>query len=50
MILWDWFRHLYTFPHFHQNGDIVMLKTEPNRNQWPMAKVIGVNVDDMGFI
>ena len=26
-----------------------MLKTEANRNQWPMAKVVGVNADDLGF-
>ena len=35
--------------HF-QKGDIVQLKTEANRNQWPVAKVIGVNADDMDFI
>ena len=28
----------------------MLLKTETNRNQWLMAKVIGVNADDMGFI
>ena len=33
-----------------QKGDIVLLKTDANRNQWPMAKVIRVNADDMGFI
>ena len=31
---------------FHK-GDIVLLKTEANRHQWPMAKVIGVNADDI---
>ena len=33
-----------------QKGDNVLLKIEANRNQWPMAKVIGVNADDMGFV
>ena len=33
-----------------QQGDIVLLKTEANRNQWAMAKVIGVNADDLGFV
>ena len=28
----------------------VMLKTEANRNEWPMAKTIGVHADDMGFV
>ena len=28
----------------------MLLKTDANRNQWPMAKVIGVNADDMGFV
>ena len=31
-------------------GDIALLKTEANQNQWPMAKVVGVNPDSMGFI
>ena len=33
-----------------QQGDIVLLKTEANRNQWLMAKVIEVNADDLGFV
>ena len=33
-----------------QNGDIVLLKTEANRNQWPMAKVVDINTDAEGFI
>ena len=33
-----------------QQGDIVLLKTEASRNQWLMAKVIEVNVDDLGFV
>ena len=28
-----------------QNGDIVLLKKDANRNQWPMAKVVGINSD-----
>ena len=33
-----------------QQGDIALLTTEANRNQWLMAKVIEVNVDDLGFV
>ena len=33
-----------------QQGDIALLKTEANRNQWPRAKVIEVNADDLGFV
>ena len=33
-----------------RRGYIVLLKTDPNRNQWPIAKVIGVNADEMGFV
>ena len=33
-----------------QKIDIVLLKTEANRNQWPMLKVVSVNADDMGFV
>ena len=33
-----------------QNGDIVLLKTDANRNQWPMAKVVGINSDTEGFV
>ena len=33
-----------------QQGDIVLLKTEANRNQWPLAKVIKVNADDLAFV
>ena len=33
-----------------QNGDIVLLKTEANRNQWPMAKVVCINTDTEGFV
>ena len=32
-----------------QKVDIVLLKVEANRNQWPMVKLIRVNADDMGF-
>ena len=28
----------------------MLLKTEAIRNQRPMAKVIGVNADDLGFL
>ena len=31
-------------------SDIVLLKTDVNCNQQPVAKVFGVNADDMGFI
>ena len=30
--------------------DIVLLKAEASRNQWPMSKVVSVNADDMGFV
>ena len=33
-----------------QQVDIALFKTEANRNQWPMAKVIEVNADDLGFV
>ena len=33
-----------------QNGDIVLLKTDANRNQWPMAKVVGINSDVERFV
>ena len=33
-----------------QNGDIDLLKTDANRNQWPMAKVVGMNTDPGGFV
>ena len=33
-----------------QNGDIVLLKTDANHNQWPMAKVVGINSDAGGFV
>lgn len=33
-----------------QKGDIVLLKTETSRNQWPVVKVIRVNADDSGFV
>ena len=33
-----------------QNGDIVLLKTEANCNQWPMTKVVGINTDAEGFV
>ena len=33
-----------------QKGDIVLLKTEASRNQWPVVKVIRVNADDLGFV
>ena len=28
----------------------MLLKTEANRNQWPLAKVIKVNADDLAFV
>ena len=28
----------------------MLLKTDTNHNQWPMAKVTGVNADNMGFV
>ena len=28
----------------------MLFKTEGNRNQWPMTKLVGVNVDDMVFV
>ena len=33
-----------------QNGDIVLLKKDANRNQWPMAKVVGINSDPEDFV
>ena len=33
-----------------QNRDIVLLKTDTNRNQWPMAKVVVINLDAKGFV
>ena len=33
-----------------QNGDIVLLKTEANNNQWPTGKVVGINTDAQGFV
>ena len=33
-----------------QNGDIVLLKTDANHNQWSMAKVVGINSDAEGFV
>ena len=33
-----------------QNGDIVLLKTDANRNQRPVAKVVDVNSDAEGFV
>ena len=33
-----------------QNGDIVLLKTDANHNQWSMAKVVGINSDVEGFV
>ena len=33
-----------------QNSDIVLLKAEANCNQWPMAKVVGINIDAEGFV
>ena len=33
-----------------QNGDIVLLKTDADRNQWPVAKVVGINSDAEGFV
>ena len=33
-----------------QNGDIVLLKTDADHNQWPVAKVVGINSDAEGFV
>ena len=33
-----------------QIGDIVLVKTDANCNQWPMAKVVGINSDAEGFV
>ena len=33
-----------------QNGDIVLLKTDANQNQWLMAKVVGINTDAKSFV
>ena len=33
-----------------QNDDIVLLKTDANRNQWPMVKVVDINSDAEGFV
>ena len=35
---------------FFQKDCIVLFKTEGNRNQWPMTKLVGVNADDMVFV
>ena len=31
-------------------GDIVILKNEAERNQWPMAKTVAANKDDKGDV
>ena len=33
-----------------QNGDTALLKTDANRHQWPMVKVVGINTDAEGFV
>ena len=46
-------RHKWNEKHRNfQNGDIVLLKTDANHNQWPMAKVVGTfhNSDTEGFV
>ena len=44
-------RHKWNEKHRNfQNGDIVLLKTDANCNQWPMAKVVGINSDAEGFV
>ena len=44
-------RHKWNEKHRNfQNGDIVLLKTDANHNQWPMAKVVGINSDAEGFV
>ena len=35
---------------FMEPSDMSKMMTEDNRNQWPMAKVIEVNADDLGFV
>ena len=44
-------RHKWNEKHRNfQNGGIVLLKTDANRNQWPIAKVVGINSDAEGFV
>ena len=44
-------RHKWNEKHRNfQNGDIVLLKTDANRNQRPVAKVVDVNSDAEGFV
>ena len=44
-------RHKWKKNHTNfQNGDIVLPKTDANRNQWPMAKVVDINTDAEGFV
>ena len=31
-------------------GDIVIIKIDSSRNEWPLAKVIEVYPDDMGYV
>ena len=33
-----------------QNSDIVLLKADANRTQWPMAKVVGIYSDANSFV
>ena len=30
-------------------GDIILLKSEAEHNQWPMAKIVAANKDDKGY-
>ena len=30
--------------------DIILLKNEAERNQWPMAKIVATNNDDTGYV
>ena len=44
-------RHKWNEKHRNfQNGDIVLLTTDANRNQWHMAKVVGINSDAESFV
>ena len=46
-----WSRRKWNEKHRNfQNGDIVLLKSNANCNQWPMAKLVGINSDAEGFV
>ena len=44
-------RHKWNDKHRNfQNGDVVLLKTDSDGNQCPMAKVLGTNTGSEGFV